>query len=59
MAKCCTVGAVTVRSVEPVMLPSFAEIVDVPAATAVTSPLPEMVAADAAPEVQVTWLVMF
>ena len=42
--KVAAAGAVTVKTVEPEMLPTLAEMVDVPTATAVASPLPLTVA---------------
>src|SRR2546427_6751602 len=54
MAKCS--GAATVRTVEPIMLPSFAEIVDVPVAAAVATPVALIVATVVVADVQVTFL---
>jgi hypothetical protein len=51
------VGAVTVRTVDPLIVPEVAVIVEAPAATAVASPAELMVAAVVAEEVQVTELV--
>ena len=53
-------GAVTVRSVEPLIPPEVAWIVALPAATAVASPVVLLIVAAAAfVEVQATTLVMF
>ena len=53
-------SAGTVSVVVPVMLPCVAEIVDVPAPTAVARPLlPLIVATDVLAELHVTWLVIF
>ncbi len=51
------VGAVTVRTVDPLMVPEVAVMVEVPAATAVANPAALMVAALIAEEVQVAELV--
>ncbi len=50
-------GAVTVKTVDPVIVPEVAVIVEVPAATEVANPAELMVAALVAEEVQVTELV--
>src|SRR5262249_55550142 len=47
-------AAVTVRTVEPLTPPSVAEMVDVPVATAVAKPVPEMVATAGVADAQVT-----
>jgi hypothetical protein len=49
----------TVSTVEPVMLPLFAEIVEVPVATPVATPEALIVATEVVAEDQVTLLVMF
>jgi hypothetical protein len=49
-------AAVTVMTVEPVTLFSVAEMVDVPGATAVASPVLLIEATDVVAETQVTWL---
>jgi hypothetical protein len=51
------VGAVTVRRVDPLMVPEVAVIVEVPAATAVANPAELMVATLVADDVQVAELV--
>lgn len=53
------VGAVTVRSAEPLIEPEVAVMVEVPAASVVASPAELMVAAPVAEEVQVAELVRF
>ena len=52
------VAGITVRSVLPEMLPEMAVMMDVPAATAVATPLLSTVATDVLDEVQVTCVVM-
>ena len=54
-----SVAAVTVRVVEPTMLPEVAEIVEVPIFTVVASPVALMVAAEVLEEAQVTLAVRF
>ncbi len=53
------VGAVTVKTVDPLIVPDVAVIVEVPAATAVANPAELIVATLVAEEVQVTELVRF
>jgi hypothetical protein len=53
------VGAVTVRSVDPLIVPEVAVIVEVPAATAVASPAELMVATVVVEEAQATEFVRF
>ena len=53
------VGAVTIKSAEPLIVPEVAVIVELPAATAVANPAELMVAALVAEEVQVAELVRF
>src|SRR5208337_4135035 len=55
----CSTAALTVITVEPLILPSVALMVDVPVATAVANPPLAMVATDVVAEAQVTWLVRF
>ena len=55
----CSAAAVTVNTVEPVIPLSVALIVEVPAPTAVASPVLEIVATEVVAEAQVTWLVRF
>jgi hypothetical protein len=52
-------GAVTVKTVEPLMVPEVAVIIAVPAATEVANPAELMVATLVAEEVQVAELVRF
>lgn len=52
-----SVGAVTVKRVDPLIVPEVAVIVEVPAATEVANPTELMVAALAAEEVQVAEVV--
>ena len=54
-----SVAAVTVRVVEPTMLPDVADIVEVPIFTVVASPAALMVAAAVLEEAQVTLAVRF
>ena len=53
----CRTAAVTVRTVEPVIPPRVALMVEVPVATAVARPPLEMVATEVVAEAHVTWLV--
>src|SRR5208337_1565110 len=55
----CSTAALTVITVEPLILPSVALMVDGPVATAVANPPLVMVATDVVAEAQVTWLVRF
>jgi hypothetical protein len=55
----CSVGAVTVSTVEPATAPSVALIALVPGATPLARPLAPMVAVAVVPEDQVTDAVMF
>jgi hypothetical protein len=55
----CKTAAVTVRTVEPLIPPSVALILEVPVATAVARPPLVMVATDVVADAQVTWLVRF
>ena len=52
-------AVVTVSTVEPLMEPSVAEIVDVPVPTAVARPAVVIVATDVVAEAQLTWPVRF
>jgi len=52
-----SVGAVTVKTVDPLIVPEVAVIVEAPAATEVANPAALMVATPVAEEVQVTELV--
>jgi hypothetical protein len=54
-----SVGEVTVSTVDPVMDPDFAEIVEVPAVSAVANPVPLIVATEVVAELQVTLFVRF
>ena len=49
-------AAPTVRTVEPLIAPRVALMLEVPVATAVASPAAEMVATEVVAEAQVTWL---
>ena len=53
----CSVAAVTVNTVEPLIAPEVALIVDVPTPAPVASPAALIVATDVVPEVHVTVLV--
>lgn len=55
----CRTAALTVNDVLPAMLPDFAEIVVVPTASAVASPVALMVAVEGVLEVHVTEVVRF
>ena len=50
-------AALTVSTVEPLIAPSVALMLEVPVATAVASPAAVMVATEVVAEAQVTWLV--
>ena len=52
-------AAVTVRTVDPAMLPSVALMLDVPAATPVARPPAVIVATAVVADAHVTWLVRF
>ena len=55
----CKTAAVTVSTVEPVIPPSVALIVEVPVATAVARPPLVIVATEVVADAHVTWLVRF
>jgi hypothetical protein len=55
----CNTAADTVKTVEPVTLPSVALMLDVPGATPVASPPAVIVATDGVADAHVTWLVRF
>ena len=55
----CRTAALTVITVEPLIPPNVAEMLEVPAATAVAKPPLVMVATEVVAEAQVTWPVRF